>query len=58
MKEIGERIAKKRGEISGSISENVSYPIYIVDASQAAPHISINVSGIGCDMLYFTGHKI
>jgi cysteine desulfurase/selenocysteine lyase len=31
--------------------------IVIVDAAQAAPHISINVKDLGCDFLAFSGHK-
>lgn len=30
----------------------------VVDASQAAPHLKIDVVEIGCDMLAFSGHKV
>lgn len=33
-------------------------PLYIIDASQAAPHLQIDVGELGCDMLYLTGHKL
>lgn len=29
-----------------------------IDASQAVPHFALDVQEIGCDALYFTGHKI
>lgn len=32
--------------------------ITIVDASKAAGHISINVRDLGCDFLFFSGHKM
>jgi cysteine desulfurase/selenocysteine lyase len=31
--------------------------IVIVDAAQAAPHITIDVKDLGCDFLAFSGHK-
>ena len=33
-------------------------PLFIVDASQSVPHFQIDVQNIGCDALFFTGHKI
>ncbi len=30
----------------------------VIDASQAAPHLSINVAEMGCDMIAFSGHKM
>jgi cysteine desulfurase/selenocysteine lyase len=32
--------------------------LYLVDASQAAPHRPIDVKRIGCDFLAFSGHKM
>ncbi len=32
--------------------------LYLVDASQAAPHLPIDVKRIGCDFLAFSGHKM
>jgi cysteine desulfurase / selenocysteine lyase len=32
--------------------------LYLVDASQAAPHMPIDVRRIGCDFLAFSGHKM
>ncbi|MEI6477562.1 MAG: cysteine desulfurase [bacterium] len=31
---------------------------FIVDASQSAPHISLNVQTLGCDFLVLSGHKL
>lgn len=33
-------------------------PLFIVDASQSVPHFSVDVQSIGCDAIFFTGHKI
>ena len=33
-------------------------PLFIVDASQSVPHLEVDVQKIGCDALFFTGHKI
>lgn len=35
-----------------------SRPLLIVDASQAAAHWLLDVSEIGCDFCFFTGHKL
>lgn len=32
--------------------------VAVVDASQYAPHKSIDVRSLGCDFLYFSGHKM
>jgi cysteine desulfurase/selenocysteine lyase len=32
--------------------------IFVVDASQAAPHRPLDVQALGCDFLAFTGHKM
>ncbi len=32
--------------------------ITVVDAAQAAPHLSIDVQDLGCDFLAFSGHKM
>jgi cysteine desulfurase/selenocysteine lyase len=32
--------------------------IMVVDAAQAAPHLAIDVQGIGCDFLAFSAHKM
>ncbi|MBT6761985.1 SufS family cysteine desulfurase [archaeon] len=37
-----------------SINQNV---IAIVDAAQSVPHISVNVTDLGCDFLAFSAHK-
>jgi cysteine desulfurase/selenocysteine lyase len=29
-----------------------------VDASQSVPHMKVDVQEIGCDFLFFTGHKV
>jgi len=33
-------------------------PLFIVDASQSVPHFQVDLKKIGCDALFFTGHKI
>ncbi len=33
-------------------------PFFIVDASQSVPHFAVDVLDIGCDAMFFTGHKI
>ncbi|NDK09961.1 aminotransferase class V-fold PLP-dependent enzyme [Candidatus Gracilibacteria bacterium] len=33
-------------------------PLFIVDASQSVPHFEVDVLKLGCDALFFTGHKI
>jgi cysteine desulfurase / selenocysteine lyase len=40
------QIAKSRGIIT------------VIDGSQAAPHLAIDVQAIGCDFYAFTGHKL
>lgn len=32
--------------------------LYLIDASQATPHLPIDVKRIGCDFLVFSGHKM
>lgn len=32
--------------------------VLIVDASQALPHMAVDVRTLGCDFLFFTGHKL
>jgi len=32
--------------------------VVVVDAAQSAPHMKIDVQGLGCDFLAITGHKI
>jgi cysteine desulfurase/selenocysteine lyase len=33
-------------------------PLFIVDGSQSVPHFAIDVKKIGCDAMFFTGHKV
>jgi len=33
-------------------------PLFIVDGSQSVPHFQVDVEKIGCDAMFFTGHKI
>lgn len=33
-------------------------PLFIVDGSQSVPHFQVDVKKIGCDAMFFTGHKI
>lgn len=33
-------------------------PFLIIDASQSIPHFEVNVKKLGCDFLFFTGHKV
>ena len=40
------RVAREHGVIS------------VIDAAQAAPHLSIDVEKVGCDFLAFSGHKM
>jgi cysteine desulfurase/selenocysteine lyase len=30
----------------------------VLDASQAVPHFLVDVTSLGADFLYFTGHKV
>jgi selenocysteine lyase/cysteine desulfurase len=32
--------------------------LFVVDASQSVPHMKVDVKHIGCDFLFFTGHKV
>ena len=33
-------------------------PLLIVDASQSVPHFQVDIEKLGCDALFFTGHKV
>ena len=33
-------------------------PLFIVDASQSVPHFEVDVQKLGCDFMFFTGHKL
>ena len=33
-------------------------PLFIIDGSQSVPHFAVDVEKLGCDALFFTGHKI
>lgn len=33
-------------------------PLLVVDASQSVPHFAVDVRKIGCDAMFFTGHKV
>lgn len=33
-------------------------PLFIVDGSQSVPHFAVDVKKIGCDAMFFTGHKV
>ncbi len=33
-------------------------PLFIVDGSQSVPHFAVDVQSVGCDAMFFTGHKI
>ena len=33
-------------------------PLFIVDGSQSVPHFRVDVEKLGCDALFFTGHKV
>ncbi|MCP4523207.1 MAG: aminotransferase class V-fold PLP-dependent enzyme [Candidatus Gracilibacteria bacterium] len=32
--------------------------LFVVDASQSIPHMSVDVQELNCDFLFFTGHKV
>jgi len=32
--------------------------LFMVDAAQSVPHLPTDVTGLGCDLLAFTGHKV
>jgi len=36
----------------------INKPFFVVDASQAIPHFSVDVQKLNCDFLIFTGHKV
>ena len=65
---LDETYASSWGETEGSSdtfldsspkgSEWHKKPLFIVDASQSVPHFRIDVKSIGCDALFFTGHKV
>lgn len=44
------------GEILSS--QKVAQPLFIIDASQSVPHMCLDVEKIGCDAIFFTGHKM
>lgn len=60
VKEIGDWLAAKRKQWKGKQwwEHDVGVPLYIVDASQAAPHLHIDVQTLWCDALYLTWHKL
>jgi len=33
-------------------------PLLIVDGSQSVPHFGVDVQSLGCDAMFFTGHKV
>jgi len=33
-------------------------PLLIVDGSQSVPHFAVDVKKLGCDAMFFTGHKV
>ncbi len=38
--------------------EIITYPLFIVDASQSFPHFKVDVKKINCDAMFFTAHKV
>jgi len=48
LKQVSQILDKKYSE---------NRPYFIVDSSQGFPHMSVNVNELGCDFLFFTGHK-
>lgn len=47
-----------QAEDRGSPEWQNTRPLFIVDGSQSIPHFQVNVTDIGCDFLFFTGHKV
>jgi cysteine desulfurase/selenocysteine lyase len=45
---VAEMIAKAKGADA----------LVLIDAAQAAPHLTIDVQALGCDFLAFSGHKV
>lgn len=53
----GERFPLEEvGKYISTLGENK--PLFVVDGSQSVPHFKVDVGAIGCDFLFFTGHKI
>ncbi len=36
----------------------ISFPLFIIDASQSFPHLKVDVKKLNCDMIFFTAHKV
>lgn len=45
-------------EISKTVKKINPQALVLVDAAQAAPHMKLDVSGIGADFVLFSGHKM
>jgi len=43
---------------TASLGEGDIPPLVVVDASQTVVHMSLDVSDLGCDFCFFTGHKL
>lgn len=39
-------------------ARNNNYPLFLVDAAQATPHMKVDVQELDCDFLVFSGHKM
>ncbi|PID87446.1 cysteine desulfurase [Candidatus Gracilibacteria bacterium] len=46
---------KRVGKILDKQNER---PLFLVDASQSIPHMKVDVKDLGCDAMFFTGHKV
>ncbi len=60
LQKVGELIKNfgTRKSPQSPLTSGRNTPLFIVDASQSVPHFQVNVQEIGCDFLFFTGHKV
>lgn len=59
LEEVGKILAHSdKVDFSNTPLSGRKTPLFFVDASQAVPNFRVDVAALGCDALFFTGHKM